>query len=131
MSNKFNDAKMNNVRMFNEILESLLIQMSPLIGSLYHKHFMMIIKANYTLAIEKFLIQALPLREKILNRDETYFQTDNAVSSLVDVETINTKYINNILKLQNIYSKLDKTSRDNVWQIFQSMLILAEEWITL
>jgi hypothetical protein len=88
----------------------------------------MIIKVNAILPIQEFLLQATPVRDKILNRDESYFETDNALSTLVDVET---KYINNILKLQNIYSQLDKTSRDNVWQIFQCMLILAEEWVKL
>lgn len=117
--------KIGKVKSFNEILESLLVQMSPIIGTTYHKKFMMIIKLNAMMPIQEFLIQATPVRDKILNRDESYFETDTALSTLVDVET---KYINNILKLQNIYTRLDKTSRDNVWQIFQCMLILAEEW---
>jgi hypothetical protein len=120
--------KREKVKSFNGLLESLLIQMSPLIGTTYHNKFLMIIKVNAILPIQEFLLQATPVRDKILNRDESYFETDNALSTLVDVET---KYINNILKLQNIYSQLDKTSRDNVWQIFQCMLILAEEWVKL
>jgi hypothetical protein len=117
--------KIGKVKLFNEILESLLVQMSPIIGTTYHKKYMMIIKLNAMMPIQEFLLQATPVRDKILNRDESYFETDTALSTLVDVET---KYIKNILKLQNIYTKLDKTSRDNVWQIFQCMLILAEEW---
>jgi hypothetical protein len=117
--------KIGKVKSFNEILESLLVQMSPIIGTTYHKKFMMIIKLNAMMPIKEFLIQASPVRDKILNRDESYFETDTALTTLVDVET---KYINKILKLQNIYTELDKTSRDNVWQIFQCMLILAEEW---
>ena len=117
--------KIGKVKSFNEILESLLVQMSPIIGTTYHKKFMMIIKFNAMMPIKEFLVQATPVRDKILNRDESYFETDTALTTLVDVET---KYIKNILKLQNIYTKLDKTSRDNVWQIFQCMLILAEEW---
>jgi len=117
--------KIGKVKSFNEILESLLVQMSPIIGTTYHKKFTMIIKLNAMLPIKEFLVQATPVRDKILTRDESYFETDTALSTLVDVET---KYINNILKLQNIYTRLDKTSRDNVWQIFQCMLILAEEW---
>jgi hypothetical protein len=117
--------KIGKVKSFNEILESLLVQMSPIIGTTYHKKYMMIIKLNAMMPIQEFLLQATPVRDKILNRDESYFETDTALSTLVDVET---KYIKNILKLQNIYTRLDKTSRDNVWQIFQCMLILAEEW---
>lgn len=120
--------KKDKVKSFNGLLESLLIQMSPLIGTTYHNKFMMIVKVNAILPLQEFLLQATPVRDKILNRDESYFETDTALTTLVDVET---KYINNILKLQNIYSQLDKTSRDNVWQIFQCMLILAEEWVKL
>ena len=38
--------KISKVKGFNEILESLLIQMSPIIGTTYHKQFMMIIKMD-------------------------------------------------------------------------------------
>jgi len=122
------EDKKDKVKSFNGLLESLLIQMSPFIGTTYHNKFMMIVKMNAILPIQEFLLQATPVRDKILNRDESYFEADTALSTLVAVET---KYINNILKLQNIYTKLDKKSRDNVWQIFQCMLILAEEWAKL
>jgi hypothetical protein len=116
--------KIAKVKEFNEILESLLVQMSPIIGTTYHKKFVMIIKLNAMMPIKSFITRSVPFREKIINRDETYFETDTAVNTL----DVNAKYINNILQLQNIYTKLDKTSRDNVWQIFQCMLVLAEEW---
>jgi len=119
--------KISKVKGFNEILESLLIQMSPIIGTTYHKQFMMIIKMNAMMPIKSFIKRSVPFRDKIINRDESYFETDTAVNTL----DVNVKYMNNILQLQNIYTKLDKVSRDNVWQIFQCMLVLAEEWNSL
>ena len=74
---RFAEKKLNMskeiVKNFNLILESFLSQITPLVGSFYIKKFQLIIKCNSTLPIEKFLVHALPLRDKILNRDESYF----------------------------------------------------------
>jgi hypothetical protein len=116
------------VKNFNLILESFLSQITPLVGSRYITKFQLIIKANSTLPIEKFLIHALPLRDKILNRDESYFgNNDNHKEKIKD----NNFIINEILRLQNIYIKLDETSKSNLWDIFQAMLILGEDYIRL
>lgn len=114
------------VKSFNEILDSFLIQIAPLVGTSYHYKFELISKANSRLAIEQFLIYALPLREKILNRDETYFSNNNNHKDTVGE---NENIIGEILRLQDIYLKLDEISRSNVWDIFQAMLILGEDYI--
>ncbi len=121
-------VSIEKIKQFNEILDSFLIQVSPLVGTTYHYQFQQIVKMNFSLPIEQFLIYALPLRDKILTRDESYFyNNDNHKENIGE----NTNTINEILRLQNIYSELDKTSRDNVWDIFQAMLILAEEYFKL
>lgn len=118
----------SHIQQFNEILDSFLIQVAPLVGSTYHNKFEQIIKYNSVLPIEQFLVYALPLREKILSRDETYFQnTDNHTDSIGERNDI----LSEILRLQNIYCKLDDRSKSNVWDIFQAMLILGEEYIKL
>ena len=114
------------VKQFNEILGSFLIQVSPLVGTTYNTRFEIIIKLNNKLPMEQFLIYALPLREKILNRDETYFSDENNIKQNVGD---NTHKINEILRLQDIYHKLDESSKSNVWDIFQAMLILGEDYI--
>ncbi len=116
------------VKQFNEILDSFLIQISPLVGTSYHYQFDQLIKYNSLLPMEQFLVYALPLRDKILNRDETYFENNDNHSNLIGS---NENVMGEILRLQNIYRKLDETSRSNVWDIFQAMLILGEEYIRL
>lgn len=114
------------IKSFNEILDSFLIQISPLVGTTYHHQFQLIIKVNSQLPIKQFLVYALPLRDKILNRDETYFiNSENHKDQIKD----NNNTLNEILKLQNVYSKLDELSRSNLWDIFQAMLILGEDYI--
>jgi len=116
------------IKQFNEILSSFLIQLGPRIGSCYNAKFEQIIKYNSILPIEQFLVYALPLRDKIKNRDETYFiDNDNHKEHIAD--DVNT--LNEILRLQNIYSELNEESKKNVWDILQAMLILGEEYIII
>jgi hypothetical protein len=116
------------IKQFNEILSSFLIQISPLIGSDYHYKVEQIIKYNSLLPIEQFLTYALPLRDKILKRDETYFNDDNNCPS--DIKNDH-QTLSEILRLKDIYYKIDSTSKDNVWDIFQALLILGEEYIQI
>jgi hypothetical protein len=116
------------IKQFNEILSSFLIQVSPLVGSTYYQQFQTIVKYNSLLPIEQFLVHALPVRDKILNRDESYFNnTTNHIDKIGDNEYV----LNEILRLQNIYTQIDEISRSNVWDIFQAMLILGEEYINI
>lgn len=113
------------IKQFNEIFDSFLIQISPLVGSTYHYQLQQIIKYNSILPIEQFLVHALPVRDKILNRDESYFTTtENHMDKIGSEDTLN-----EILRLKDIYSQLDEESKSNVWDIFQAMLILGEEYI--
>lgn len=138
------------IKDFNEIFSSLLIQISPHIGSSYHIQFDQIIKYNSLLPIEQFLVYALPRKDKILSRNEEYFTTitnvssvekfcENMVSSkeeIIDkkVNNDNSKHVkamNEILRLQDIYINLDDTSKSNIWDIFQALLIIGEEYVKI
>ena len=116
------------IKQFNEILDSFLIQISSLVGTSYHYQFQKIIKINSILPLEQFLVYALPMRDKILNRDETYFTNKyNHKDKIGDSEDT----LNEIIRLQGIYSQLDTTSKSNLWDILQSLLILGEEYLVI
>lgn len=118
----------DKIKLFNEILSSFLIQVSPLVGTTYHNQFQTIVTYNSVLPIEQFLVHALPVRDKLLARDESYFYNkDNLEDKIGGNESV----LNEILRLQNIYGELDEISRTNVWDIFQAMLVLGEEYINL
>ncbi len=116
------------IKQFNEILDYFLIQISSLVGTSYHYHFQQIIKVNSILPIQQFLVYALPMRDKILNRDETYF-TDN--TNHKDKIGNNEDTLNEIIRLQGIYSQLDSISKSNLWDILQALLILGEEYVLI
>ena len=114
------------VSSFNEILSCFLVQIAPIVGSSYSSKFELLIKANCTLPIEQFLCHALQHEEKILKRDEEYFKDTKNISSELKSDSV---VMDEILKLQNIWSKIDESSKSNVWDIFQSMLYLGKEYI--
>lgn len=131
-------TSIEKVKQFNEIICSLLIQVSPFVGSTYANKFEQIIKYNSHLAIEQFLIHALPIRDKIINRDESYFccreNLENSINSSEVIQTVlesNTNMVNDILKLKGIWEKITLESQSNVWDIIYAMLILGEEFLVL
>lgn len=140
------------VKQFNEIFEQLLIQISPMCGTTFHYKFKQIIKYNALLPIEQFLIHALQHKDKIHNKDETYFtikndtEKENSEKYLVNLiklkeqalhnnDTIDNskteKVMNSILLLQDIYYSLDQSSKDCIWDIMQALLIIGEEYIRI
>jgi hypothetical protein len=116
------------IKQFNEILDSFLIQISSLVGTSYHYQFQQIIKINSILPLEQFLVYALPMRDKILKRDETYFTNNENHKDKIGE---NEDALNEIIRLQGIYSRLDETSKANLWDILQALLILGEEYLVM
>jgi hypothetical protein len=119
-------SKIKVIKEFNEILEYLLIQVTPIIGDKYHNRFKQIVKANITLPIEQFLVHILPKRDKVLNKDESLFN-----SSLITETFDDNDLLSKILTLENNYKELQQSSKDNIWDFFQALLILGEDYIRL
>jgi len=118
-------SHINTVKSFNSILESFLGQISPLVGSSYSHYFKKLIKVNAILPVQQFCTYGVPYKEKIMNKDETYFKNPDNHSTIIDGGGNN---LSEILRLTNIYDKIDDESKDNVWSIFQALVILAEEY---
>jgi hypothetical protein len=118
----------NIVNQFNEILSSFLIQLSPLIGTTYNYKFEQIVKINSKTVIESFLVYALPVRDKIINKDETYFETNEDYKTKLNSDTIS---INDIINLKDIYKTLDIESKENIWDIIRALLELGDQYLIL
>lgn len=117
----------NVIVQFNEILSSFLIQVVPIVGSTYYNNIQKIVKYNSALPIENFLYYAIECREKIMSKDESYFLDDELIKTSVERE----EKLDEVFKLKNIYMYLDDTSKNNVWEIFQALLILGEDYIKI
>tara|TARA_B100002019_G_C21160727_1_gene543161 strand:+ start:215 stop:586 length:372 start_codon:yes stop_codon:yes gene_type:complete len=119
-------SKVEKIKSFNEILETFLQQLSPIIGTTYHFYFQKLVKANAVMPIQQFLVEVIPFKDKIMNKDESYFLDieNNAEDKIQGDEQVLTE----ILRLKDIYSGLDNQSRQEVWNYFQALIVLSEEY---
>ena len=118
-------SRAEKIKEFNNIINSFLIQISPLIGTHYHSHFERLIKINSLLPIQHFLEYGMPHREEIINKNESYFSNHNNHVNNFDN---NDNLINEILKLEDVYFKLSPESQEEIWNYFQAMVIITEEY---
>lgn len=125
-------TKADIIKNFNSILSDFLKQVSPIIGTTYHHQFTQLIKINCVDPIINFSYYVHnseePLATYIETRDESYFKNTNNHKKHIDELTNSNNTLMEIIKLQGIYSQLNKESQDNVWDIFQALLQLSKEY---
>ena len=106
-------------------METFLNQLSPLVGTTYYFYYKKLIKVNAGLPIQQFAQNVLPYKSQIMSKDETYFtNTSNHQDKIQGDEAT----LNEILRLQDIYFKLDTDSRKEVWSYFQALTLLSEQY---
>jgi hypothetical protein len=122
------------VKMFNSIIESLLAQTAEVVGTTYYTHFKQIIKINALLPINLSIRHILPYKDKIFERDESYFE--NEKNFLNEIDKVEKKdllapqeqIISEIFRMKDIYYKLNDESKDNIWNILQALIQLIIEY---
>ena len=127
--------KVEIIKKFNGIIESLLTQVSPLIGTKYLLYFKNIVKCNSILPIKKFSDHVLQSKDQILERNPDYFLDEGFYNKKVE-EVYGHKgntdwYLNEILHLKTVYLAVDSDSKDNIWDILNALVILSEDYLKL
>jgi hypothetical protein len=118
-------SKVEKIKTFNEIVEDLLKQLAPIIGTSYHFYFKKLIKMNAVLPIQQFMEYAEPLQEKILKKDESYFLNEsNHENQVKDFDS----GLDEILRLKGIWEQLDEKSKEELWNFTQALLIIGLEY---
>lgn len=122
-------SKVEYVKDFNSILDTFLGQLSPLIGSFYQNKCRQLTKLNSTIGIKKFYEYVVPHKKQIMEEDETYFKNDLDYNKINKFNK-NTSdfFLEEIVRLKNIYDKLDLENRKQMWSYFQALLILSEQY---
>ena len=121
------------IKSFNMIIENFLSQTSELVGTTYYTYFKKVTKVNSLIAIENGIHFMLPHKNKIFNKDESYFSDDELLINNLNSLTIPNKYstdqiLSEIFRLKDIYYKLDNVSKENVWNILQALTQLMIEY---
>jgi hypothetical protein len=118
-------VKVQKIKEFNMVVMTFLKQIENVCDISYIDEFKRVIDTNSTLPIDKFVAYVIPVREKIINKDDSYFYDE------YQVDTDNENILSHILKLKHVYSKLDDVSKNSIWDFFQAMLIISEEYLIL
>lgn len=113
------------VKDFNYIMENFLKQLTPVIGTNYLNKFKALCRCNALAPIEKFIQEVIPYKEKILKEDESYFVNTNNFKNKIDGKK---DYLNEVLRIKEIYHSMDKDSKQETWAILQGLVKLAENY---
>ena len=120
------------VKDFNSLLEALIQQVAPLTGNSYHFLFKNLIKFNALLPIQSFNKHAYKWKEQIDNRDESFFlDTENVKKAANEVGhdiSENEEILDHIFHLQGVWNKLDKDSKNNLWEMLQALQMLGDQY---
>ena len=115
------------IKQFNNLLQSFLVQISPLIGTSYLTYYKQFIKINSIAPIQFFIENIYIHKKKIINKDENYFNNDDVLKYYN-----NDQYkLNEIFKLRGLYNKIDDESKNNTWTYLHALVGLTEEYMIL
>lgn len=120
-------SKTEKIKQFNTLMETFLGQISPLVGTSYRHYYEKLVKANAIMPIKQFYTYVIPYKKKILNKDESYFKDTSVYEKHVSGDNSDTVF-QEIIRLTNIYDKLDKPNKEQMWMYFQALLVLSEEY---
>jgi len=112
----------NIIKKFNSIVLDLLEQTIDLIGTKFLFNFKLMTKMNAIAPIEKFTTTMLPYKKYINSRDINFFI--NQSKTFDHYDNINQ---NDMIDLRNIFLNIDSESQENIWDILDALIILAEE----
>ena len=120
-------SKIEKVKQFNTLMETFLGQISPLVGTSYRHYYEKVVKANAIMPIQQFYLYVEPYKQKIKNKDESYFKNTGNFEEHISGDSV----FQEIIRLTNIYDKLDDMSKEQMWMYFQAMFVLSEEYYKL
>ena len=81
--------------------------------------------ANSKIIIEYFIQYILPLKQKIINKDETFFLDGGGQEELKDNSEL--KFRDNIKKLW--INEMSDENKEIIWKYFKIFIILCEKYI--
>ena len=99
-----------------------------------YQEFIILVKYNSRFASSTFQSQKQEADENDI--DESYFTDTSGRKNDIDdmqeyFKTDEETTLNEILRLKDIYYKLDENSRKEVWSYFKALTILSEDYIKL
>lgn len=117
------------IKDFNTLFSSVLQQMSFMIGNKYYLLYSNIIKFNASIGIENFYYYSKPHGDQILSKNEHFFLDEENLSDLTQGEHQNNSDLMAIIgELKHVWTKLDDSSKENLWALIQGLYQLSQQY---
>jgi len=117
------------IKDFNTLFSSVLQQMAPMIGNKYYILYSNIIKYNASIGIDNFYYYSGPHGEQILSKNEHFFLDEENLTHLTQGEHQNNSDLMVIItELKHTWTKLDSSSKENLWALIQGLYQLSQNY---
>jgi len=110
----------NIIKQFNDISIEFMKQTEQITGTSYINQFKLMTRLNSLIAIDMYIKKILPYKYYIYNKDERFFIN-------MDIDNSYMAYFTDIIEIKYIFKKLDKDTKNNIWEYIQALTLLAEE----
>ena len=132
---------MSNLTRFNTQIDNLLNTLSESFPEftdikIFKEKFNLAKKANPKLVLVIFLKHIYPLKEKVVNKDEEFFLSEDLTNKFVnnkDIQkegNVNQEYVlTKALNLKDIWKKMDTQQKESIWTYFSVLIRLCEKYV--
>lgn len=131
----------SNLGRFNTQLENMLNELIKTFPNfmdikIFKEKFLLAKSTNPQLILLIFLKYAYPFKQKVLDKDEAFFLSDNLTDQItnnkdiqkdgnVDSEYILTKALN----IKELWHQMDSQQKDVLWTYFKVLMVLCERYV--
>lgn len=131
----------SNLQRFNTQLENMLDDLIRIFPDakdikVYREKFLLARGANSQLVLLVFLKYVYPYKQKIFDRDEDFFLSDNLTNEITNNDEIrketeaDSEYIlTKALGLKGLWKRMDEEQRDTLWTYFRVLVVLCERYV--
>ena len=95
-------------------------------------NFSMLTKYNSVMPVEQFAINVLPVKEMILTKNDSFFLATEFVKEFDGeflVPSSKEQAMQELFRLKDIYLQLDSESKKNMWDFFEALVHISEEYV--
>jgi hypothetical protein len=131
----------SNLGRFNSQLENMLNDLSSAFPNfidikVFREKYYMARSSNPRMIILTFLKYIYPYKDKIVNKDEQFFLSDNLTKNITnnsdlqkDVNADNEFILTKALNLKTLWLDMNEQQKNTLWTYFKVLIVLSERYV--
>jgi hypothetical protein len=131
----------SNLGRFNSQLENMLNDLSSVFPDfidikVFREKYYLARSSNPRMIILTFLKYIYPYKDKIVNKDEQFFLSDNLTKNITnnsdlqkDVNADNEFILTKALNLKTLWLDMNEQQKNTLWTYFKVLIVLSERYV--